>query len=1480
MKKTGKLLKIFAAALLIAILSASAAFAKENNSGSFCFTASTSQEVLVLPCRISYEGDETVIEALTAAGIDLNYDGNFLQIVEGMVGNYTILYDGGGYDLNERASQITALCISENTNVSDSTLDLLKYIIEVDERQDHSKNSESVAAAYRNACDALTYAAGETVLRYKAELVQALADYDAIFNGEKYTVTAAATQNSTTLENPHIKLTDIYGNVTEGTDSINVVAGEYSYSISDGGWNRTDGTVSVSEDTVIETALPCGKWYGDIKLLDQKERKVYGYSQDAEKNRGTYLIPDFAGLNDVIINAHMGTDVPDRDSTELWAVYTSFNGDKKRDIKRSWESTASSLTGAVKKGVYGNEILLEARYEIAEGITQIQTYTINIDRIPTLSMLSVSAEGTVLKMDFEPGIYTYDINTVSKDLCVAAVPLDESYEVIGAGNVNVDEAGSFSVTVNGGGYTGKYDVNVSLKDFCIVNVSVPGGVEAAVYNEAKSRIMPVSGNTYHLIPGEVYTLTGTTGRFHTETGFTASAGTATVTVPSPVSEEALNGFVLYDGSNKSSRKAYETDVPFRQDASGYSVNVSDAASVLYLQADTVNGYALKVLYEQQAANSNQGMEKEVTGIKPVSETGSVSILPNAVAKSGYSNCITLRAEKTAGTVKYYQDYTVLICKQLHLNKMELIKDERPVTLYDKAGNAVSFNRDATEYEVSLENTASELILNAGFMNESDSSACCGGYTAQIGNQIYEVLSDIRLSLSPEELTETFEIGVLHADENAVTTNYVIHVSKKDPVKVTFELSPSDALCFIKNNITGERVLPDEDGAFSLLPGVSYTYTATHSGYIGIRNEEYIAPDAGAAVDITLTEAPESGVLPEYEAQWPSFRADDHNNGVVNVPVGDSKDNVVLNWATKLGDGYSSDACGCPIIVNGYLYTYARNRIFKIDTISGEVIAEGVMDHSSSFAINNPTYAEGMIFVGLADGTVQAFNAETLESLWIYHDELKGQPNCPIVYKDGYIYTGFWLGETTKANFAAISVTDEDPEDSMEEKLPAWTYTSTGGFYWAGAYAGEEYLVVGTDDGKSGYVTGHASILSLNRKDGSVIDSILLSQVGDIRSAVTFVPDEDSSKCGNCYFTTKGGYFYRVHIAGDGHFDSELKALKLDNYANDANNPAMSTCTPVIYNGRAYVGVSGTSQFGAYSGHNITVIDLDNFRIAYKVRTMGYPQTSGLLTTYYEETTGKVNVYFFDNFTPGKLRMLTDAPGQTEPDVTEVESYNMSGTVTGFDTAYVLFTPYAEQAQYAICSPIADEYGTIYFKNDSAYLMSLSSKAESLEITKQPDVTTYAAGDTFDGKGMEVTLHYANGMTRNVTNYVKWSEKPLTEEDTEFQIFFPYTMYNDGENGPGTQVNLPFAVVSLKVGKGLVLGDVTGDGNVYADDAAQVYAYSNGNIEFNSSQMAAGDVNGDGNIYADDAAIIYGYANGNSDVFPIESKKELSTGEKE
>ncbi len=448
-------------------------------------------------------------------------------------------------------------------------------------------------------------------------------------------------------------------------------------------------------------------------------------------------------------------------------------------------------------------------------------------------------------------------------------------------------------------------------------------------------------------------------------------------------------------------------------------------------------------------------------------------------------------------------------------------------------------------------------------------------------------------------------------------------------------------------------------------------------------------------------------------------------------------------------------------------------------MNGEIVATGTMDRNSDFAINSPTYADGMIFVGLSNGCVQAFNAETLESLWIYEDELGGQPNSQITYDDGYIYTGFWNSETGNANFVCISVTDEDPENSKEKKLASWTYASAGGFYWAGAYVRGDYVYVGTDDGKSGYITGYAHLLSFNKKTGEIVSDVTMPNVGDIRSSITYSD-------GKLYFTSKGGYFYEAEFDAETGAITSLRALKLNNGSDDPSSPAMSTSTPTVYNGRAYVGVSGVGQFAAYSGHNITVIDIDNWEIAYSVPTQGYPQTTGTLTTGYEETTGYVYVYFFDNYTPGKLRILMDKPGVTEAIMTVTE------TVNGVDheVAPWIFAPTGNLAEYCICTPIIDSDGTLYFKNDSAYIMAVGSAVEKIEVTKNPDKLKYEEGDIFDPTGMEVTAYYVNGTQRDVTKYVTYSEDPLTKADADFQIRYEQV---------GSD-NIPFDIIKLDFSK--------------------------------------------------------------------------------
>lgn len=1450
--------KILALILSLVLVFSMAAPASAATQGSFVLTAVSANAVIIEPVYITYTSGQSVKEALLASGHSfVGLEQGFIYEVDGATANFTMFYDGNGYNLDVDASQITALCIGVSSQYSEELLELIKAMAEY-QKLGNVQQYPSAQEAYKAGLAAIRNGDAATAKAVLEQLNQAITDYEAVLNGTKYTVTISATQGGKALASPVVTLTDIYGNVTTVTGkTIQVVAGEYRFCVSDGGYNRTEGTIAVSRNTSLTTILPDGEWFGNVKILDSN-KEAYPYTQNTAAHTAVYQVPDVAKeLSSLYLNVEQG-DVPDTANTKLKTIYTGTNNYDYSSINRSWESTSTALTYLVNQGMEGTRFQLEAQYVDTNGHTQIQSYGMTIERTPTLASLTITADGTVLPVEYDPVTYSYEVVTVSDNLDVSAEPFGEGYAVTGSGTVA--SSGRHMVTVSAGGKSTGYTLNITKKDSVAVTLTVPSGVSVQVENSAGSVIAPVSG-VYHLIPGESYTyLASKNTHYHTAYTFTASEG-LNINVAAPVTTNWLADLALYNGSNASTRTAYASDSSFTSSDHSYIFAISDCNTTVYMQATSDYTVTANYLTQTTAAATNAAA-KSITVDKKVSSTGSAKILTQVIARSGYSNTVVLRISNTSDSVTYYQEYTLTLARKLHLTDLTVNNAEGELTLLNSSGTVVSFDRDTTSYQVNVNRDEAALYLTGTFPNVSDATDCCGGYYALVNGTRYDSLENAEVVLDPEQNAETVTVQVRHADSDAVATQYTLTVRKTDPVAITFKTTPSDAIVYLTSDLNGKRVMGD-NGVYSLTPGGSYSYTITRAGYQGVSGS-YTAPDAAETKTITLAKAAANTSLQQLSSYWPHLRQNSDNNGVISAPTPVQDDEAVLYWATKIGDGYDKNACGCPILVDGYLYTYAGTTIYKVDTVSGAIVATGTMDHASSFAINPPTYADGMLFIGLADGTVQAFNAATLESLWIYRDPLGGQPNCSIVYHDGYVYTGFWVGETSQANYVCISATDEDTSKTKEEKLATWKYTSLGGFYWAGAYVCEDYLLIGTDDGASGYTTGKARLLSFDPRSGELLDEWTMGVVGDIRSSIT-------AYNGKYYFTNKGGYFFEASVSSSGEIES-VKALKLYNYSSDSTTPPMSTCTPTIYNGRAYVGVSGTNQFGAYSGHNITVIDIPNWEIAYTVRTQGYPQTSGVLTTAYQEETSCVYVYFFDNYTPGKLRVLKDKPGQTSASLVTVESYTDKGTTKTYETAYALFTPDGDQAQYAICSPIVDEYGTIYFKNDSAYLMAVGSTIKSLEITQNPEKLTYQTGELFNGTGLTVIAHYSNGTSRDVTGYVTWSEEPLTAYDTDFVITMPYVMYQNQNGTAGVDCPEPFVVLSLTIEGGTAYGDVNGDGSINMVDASRILQYINGSIQLSDSELLAADVSGDGSINMMDASLVLQYINGKITVFPAQSEE--------
>lgn len=80
--------------------------------------------------------------------------------------------------------------------------------------------------------------------------------------------------------------------------------------------------------------------------------------------------------------------------------------------------------------------------------------------------------------------------------------------------------------------------------------------------------------------------------------------------------------------------------------------------------------------------------------------------------------------------------------------------------------------------------------------------------------------------------------------------------------------------------------------------------------------------------------------------------------------------------------------------------------------------------------------------------------------------------------------------------------------------------------------------------------------------------------------------------------------------------------------------------------------------------------------------------------------------------------------------------------------------------------------------------------DHIEITKEPNKTTYNAGDKFDPTGMEVTAHYTNGTTAVLTRdqYVIFHGDKLTKGQTYVTI-----QYDDGSHNSGIKVDQKITV---------------------------------------------------------------------------------------
>lgn len=1409
-------------ALLLGCLPVSALAAGEE--GYFYFSAESKDKLLIAPVKISYEAEQTVLDALLASkySFTTNETSGFITAIEGVSGSYICCDNNASANpLTEQASSVQYVFFTEDTSavMTDGRVELMQAMAGyLEKAADVQKAAEQ---AYQDACGKYPNIDSATAMTCANAITEAINAYEEAQN-TKYKVTFSGYADADS-----IYAVSEYGKRVNGANGeIMLPDGTYTFYIYKAN-KAVSGTLTVSggAQTVNDLpSIPTDAWINESAFristtsgsLSPADFEPGVLKTEANGEHGVS-----AALSDTFYGSLYPYVTRTTSDVSLSAIYTNAATGEAVNKTLTPESKATLLYNVLAKGAAGNTVTFRASKEDS-GYTLLEDFTLTLDRTLTLSGLTVTnaaGEQQPSQQEFSGTTmaYTYRVLNTEQTLNIYPTPTDpnvtvtvngEALNEAGYASVGIQQNEPITVKLLSGTYETIYTLTIERDTATTVKVTLGEGVtELVMLNKSGEELKPTKTTatqyTYSLIANETYTCRATRDTyFHSEETFKLTDSRISFIAKVPMDKMPSLSDLQVSTAKELSEAKLELNTEFASGTHEYTTTVADNDSSLYAWAAPAEGTSAEctVSYSVISKQATDGTVKKVTPtanlLKDGTQLENVLLMQNA-----YGNTLTFHVAQTTkdatGTTTYSTDYVLHVTRGLTLQKLEI------------TGVTLTFHRTQKTYTITVPAAQTTLSLTPTAWDNARYNDTDGGYVMSVNGEKIESGKAAEISLSGDTTEQTVTVKVESRDGLSADTTYTITVQKAVGSQVTFNVEPTGALLYIFDKDSGNRVWPDDGGACGISTGFTYGYSVTKPGYAG--KSGYFKLENGSLVfgvmksgevdysggethnidtpyQISLEAAPKNTQINEnLPSAWPNFRGSASNNGVTTAKTPIEAEAGTLYWAVPIGSDYGLGAVSSPILVDGDLVVNKGNTILKIDKDTGEIKKKGTMVGSSSFAINGPTYADGVILVGLANGLVQAFNAETLESLWVYADLLGGQPNSPITVHNGYAYTGFWNSETGNAAFVCLSLTDEDPTEKRESKPATWRHVQKGGFYWAGAYACDDFVMVGTDDGDGSCTSPTANLLLFEPKTGRLLDS-KTNLIGDIRSTICY-----DSETNAYYFTTKGGYFYKVTVSRQ--TDGTYKLGEPEKIALGG----MSTSTPVVYNGRAYVGVSGAAQFGD-GGHNLSVIDLKSKKVAYTVPTNGYPQTSGLLTTAYDDCN---YIYFFENMQPGTLRLLRDQPGQTAVDTT-YQTKETAGM-----TAYALFTPAGKQAQYAICSPIADENGTLYFKNDTGYLMAFGSAIvpDSLTVVSQPTKLVYQAGEQFDKAGLKVTAQFTDGTTRDVTKLMA-QEVPaaLTEGTPDVTLMCApgHIMYHNKQNTDKTmtsrvETNKPTVQISITVG---------------------------------------------------------------------------------
>ena len=424
--------------------------------------------------------------------------------------------------------------------------------------------------------------------------------------------------------------------------------------------------------------------------------------------------------------------------------------------------------------------------------------------------------------------------------------------------------------------------------------------------------------------------------------------------------------------------------------------------------------------------------------------------------------------------------------------------------------------------------------------------------------------------------------------------------------------------------------------------------------------------------------------------------------VTDAQPAKSGSEAVEKWATQISKG--GDTLSEIEVVGQYVYAAddSQHRIIKINKTTGEIEKEHKYYNTgyTQYYAGNIGYGDGKIYVAYAFessngekntlGRIEAFDAETLEPVWISeptsHTETDAKTGksktvndeiaSKMLYDNGHLYfgTGVLSGS---GKYYELATKDDDSSRTDEIKSIKEITSSKGNYYLKKGIKAGQYVIISD-------TTGIITSIDTTNND-QIVDTKAIEE--KFSGGITY--DQITN---TIYFVAGTNDLYGVKINDNGTFGETKKVRVYDS--------GYSSMIPEVYNGKVYVsGTTGTNAF-ASKGY-LAVVDVKNYKVNYTVELPAYSQGEMLVAKTGENS---VRLYFTVNYAEydvdnsikdgGGIYSIEDKEGATSAKLEKI------------------YEPSKDYKQYCMNSIHIDENGVMYYTNDSRTIFAVGKKSSS------------------------------------------------------------------------------------------------------------------------------------------------------------------------